>query len=272
MKKSDQTVLLFQKAIFSKPKAQLLKKLRAIVYRSKRPLILFTPNSEQLVLAQKDSQFSQFLERADYLLPDGIGLVWAAKILSFFGRAKAITERISGIDLSTDLLEWAVAERWQVLLLGGKDYDQAGKTRLELRVNGQKAGKLRLQWLKAYEKVGAPTRVEEETVVKTLRSLKPQLVLVAFGAPMQEQWVIEHLDILQKSGTKIVLVVGGTFDILFGRLRRAPLWMRSLGLEWLYRLIQEPHRARRQLALFQFMGLVLIEVLRGKRDKRGKAS
>jgi N-acetylglucosaminyldiphosphoundecaprenol N-acetyl-beta-D-mannosaminyltransferase len=281
MKKSDQTVLLFQKTIFSKPKSQLLNSLAEKVIGTKKPLVLFTPNPEQLVLAQKNPQFGQLLDQADYLIPDGIGLVWASRLLSFFGRNLRISERISGIDLTTDLLEWATQRDWQVLLLGGRGYDQAvvstdqlagrsgqpGHRSIELPSNGQTAGKLRLRWLEGYTNVGAPTRVEEETVVKTLRSLKPQLVLVAFGAPMQEQWVVDHLDLLQKSSTKIVMVVGGTFDIFFGRLRRAPLWMRSLGLEWLYRLLQEPHRARRQLTLIHFMGLVLLETLRSKRDK-----
>lgn len=260
MKKSDETILLFKKAIFSKSKTGLLKTLHDKVIRSKNPLIIFTPNPEQLVLAQKDSQFSTYLDQADVLIPDGIGLVWASKLHQLFGRSKAVTERISGIDLATDLLEWAAKETWSVLLLGGRDYYQARGQAIRLPANSQLPKKLQLHWLEGYKEVGAPTRAEEDAVAQTLRSLKPKLVFVAFGAPMQEKWVIEHLNLLEKSGTKLVMVVGGSFDVLFGRLKRAPLWVRVMGLEWLYRLLQEPHRARRQLALLSFIGMTINEL------------
>jgi N-acetylglucosaminyldiphosphoundecaprenol N-acetyl-beta-D-mannosaminyltransferase len=267
MKKSDQPVPLLQRAIFSKPKAQLLKILHQSAYRTKKPLAIFTPNPEQLVLAQKSRQFAKLLARADYLIPDGIGLVWASRLLSLIGRGQWIAERISGIDLTIDLLEWAAKEEWPVLLLGGKDYNQAENRLIHLTANGNSAEKLQLVWLKGYENISHSTKAEEARVVTAIQKLRPQLVFVAFGAPWQEQWVVDHSDLLRKSDTKIVMVVGGTFDILFGRLRRAPLWMRSLGLEWFYRLVQEPQRARRQLALIHFMGLVLLETLRGKRSK-----
>src|SRR3989304_10329761 len=118
MKKIDQTVLLFQKPIFSRDKSSLLKWLSAEVIRTKKPLILFTPNPEQLVLSQKSAQFDHLLRQADVLIPDGIGLVWATKLLQFFGRGEAISQRITGIDLVTDLLEWSVERHWKVLLLG----------------------------------------------------------------------------------------------------------------------------------------------------------
>jgi N-acetylglucosaminyldiphosphoundecaprenol N-acetyl-beta-D-mannosaminyltransferase len=256
-KKHDQTVLLFENHIFSKSKNRLLKILRDKVMRTKKPLTIFTPNPEQLVLAAKDPQFQQLLEQADYLVPDGIGLVLASRILNLTSRQGVIFERISGIDLAADFLEWGADEDWPVLLLGGKDYHQAENQTINLPIGGQAAGNLQLQWLEGYQNAAQPTKQEEQSVSKTLQALKPKVVLVAFGAPKQEQWVVDHLDLLQKSGVKLVMVVGGTFDVLFGRLKRAPLWMRALGLEWLYRLIQEPHRWRRQLALLEFMGMVL---------------
>ncbi|HCR81593.1 MAG: Glycosyl transferase, WecB/TagA/CpsF family [Candidatus Pacebacteria bacterium GW2011_GWA1_46_10] len=262
MKKSDQTVLLFKTPIFSRPKSQLLKWLQHSVYRTQSPQVLFTPNPEQLVLARKNPHFQRLLQQADVLIPDGIGLVWASRWLKLFGRGEAISERIAGIDLAVDLLEWAKKERWRVLLLGGKGYHQAGGRRVELIANGNSTGKLRLQWLMGYENVSRPTKSEETMVVATLTKLKPQLVLVAFGAPQQERWVIEHFNLLKKSRAKIVMVVGGSFDTLFGKLKRAPWWLRGLGLEWLYRLVQEPARWRRQLALLKFIGLTLREPLR----------
>jgi N-acetylglucosaminyldiphosphoundecaprenol N-acetyl-beta-D-mannosaminyltransferase len=264
MKKSYKAVLLFKKPIFSRPKSQLLDWLGQEVIRTKKPLILFTPNPEQLVLAQKNRQFDLLLKQADVLIPDGIGLVWASRILKLFGQREAITERITGIDLTVDFLEWAKNRHWSVLLLGGRDYHQAGKGNVSLPVNGNSAGKLRLHWLAGYENITRPTAAEELAVAAAFQKLKPQLVFVAFGAPAQERWVIEHRDLLKKSGTKIALVVGGSFDMLFGRLKRAPWWLKGLGLEWLYRLVQEPRRARRQLALLEFAWLTFKEVLKRK--------
>ncbi len=265
MKKTDQTVLLFKKSIFSSSKESLLNSLREKLIRSKKPLVIFTPNPEQLVLARKNPDFSKHLASADYLIPDGIGLIWAAKLLNWFGRGKAIRERITGIDLATDFLEWAAREDWSVLLLGGKGYHQAGDSELQLKTSLPKSKKLKLQWLEGYQNVARRTTAEEKTVRQTISKLKPQLVLVAFGAPQQEQWVVEHRDLLTKAGTKIVMVVGGSFDVLFGKLKRAPLWMRALGLEWLYRLLQEPHRWRRQLALLEFISLTFKQALSGKK-------
>jgi len=265
MKKSDQTVLLFKMPIFSRSKSELLNWLQHAVYRTQNPLVLFTPNPEQVVLAQKNPQFRTLLQHADVLIPDGIGLLWASRLLKLFGRSEAILERITGIDLAIDLLEWAKKEQWRVLLLGGKGYHQAEKNKVELVANGNSTGKLQLQWLEGHENVSRPTKDEEAKVAAAFGRIQPQLVFVAFGAPQQEEWVIHHLNLLKKSRVKMVMVVGGSFDILFGKLKRAPWWLRGLGLEWLHRLVQEPHRARRQLALPKFIGLTLQELLKKKR-------
>lgn len=270
MKKSDQTVLFFQKPFFSKDKPALLNWLESAVYRSKKPLVLFTPNPEQLVLAQKNPAFDQLLDRADVLIPDGIGLVMASWLLSAFGRGGRLTERIAGIDVAADLISLTSRERWTTLLVGGRGYDQAQTRGIEISTDrtidsrGRRAHRssAKLQWIEGYANAARPTVAEEREVQETITALKPQLVFVALGAPQQEQWVVDHLPLLTKHGAKVVMVVGGAFDILLGRLQRAPLWMRSLGLEWLYRLIQEPWRAGRQVALVEFVGLVVKELFR----------
>lgn len=265
MKKSDQTVLLSKIPVFSSQKSELLESLSQKVIRTKKLAILFTPNPEQLVLARKNPSFHADLLAADYRIADGIGVVWASRILRWFGRSKAIAERISGVDLVSDLLDWAAREKWRVLLIGGKGYE-AGTTRsqsaaVQLVTSSAVPHTVRLHWLAGYDNVGAPTTAETAVVEKTIRSLKPQLVFVAFGAPHQERWVIQNQKLLQQSGTKVVMVVGGAFDILLGSLRRAPAWMRALGLEWLYRLFQEPWRWRRQLALLKFASQTAREAL-----------
>ena len=87
------------------------------------------------------------------------------------------------------------------------------------------------------------------------------MVFVAFGAPWQEKWVIEHEELLNKSGVELVMVVGGSFDMLLGGLKRAPMWIRAIGMEWLFRLAQEPRRFKRQLKIFKFVGLATKDLI-----------
>ena len=89
--------------------------------------------------------------------------------------------------------------------------------------------------------------------------MKPSIILVAFGAPWQEQWVVNHREFLEKNKVKLVMVVGGAIDMLTGKVQRAPKFVQQLQLEWLFRLIQQPWRWKRQLRLIQFIGHVLKE-------------
>lgn len=238
----------------------LLNWLKTDVYRTKKPLIIFTPNPEQLVLAHQSPQFNSILQRADILIPDGIGLVLASRLLKIFGRGEAISERISGIDLVGDLLELSSSEDWSALLLGGHGYHQTNSREIFSSRFGKRDTKTQLQWLEGYQNSARPTASEEQKVTLAIKKLRPKIVFVALGAPRQEQWVVEHLSLLKQVDTKVVMVVGGAFDVLFGKLKRAPWWLRGIGLEWLYRLVQEPHRWRRQLALFNFAWLVWLEL------------
>lgn len=265
MKKSDRTVLLLGKSIFSKDKSSLLKYTGQEAYRLKRPLILFTPNPEQLVLASKNADFDALLRHADILIPDGVGLVLASRFLALAHGGPTLSERIAGIDVAVDLLSLASRKKWQTLLVGGKNYGRGSSRAVQLPADVSHVLTAKMQWTPGYTNVARPTKEEEREVITTLRQLKPKIVFVAFGAPHQEQWVVDHLAELEKAGVEIVMVVGGAFDVLLGKLRRAPLSMRSFGLEWLYRLIQEPHRWRRQLALFEFGWLTLRALFQPKK-------
>jgi N-acetylglucosaminyldiphosphoundecaprenol N-acetyl-beta-D-mannosaminyltransferase len=233
--------------------AHLEKSLR-LTSDSPTPLItVFTPNPEQIVQAKSDPHFFETLKKGDLLLPDGNGIVWASRILrgkTISGSTEKISplpERIEGREVCRQLLE---ALPWgKFLLIGGRSY--------EGWYSSHHRKWPRLEWHHGYEDVRSPTEQEEKLLLEYLRKSRPAVVFVAFGAPYQEQWIIAHQQQLQEAGVKIAMVVGGSFDVLLGKIAQPPSWVVRLGLEWLYRLIQEPWRWKRQLRLIKFIGLTL---------------
>jgi len=260
MKKIDAGALVFELLVFSKQKAQLLNDLKTELKSAKKTRILFTPNPEQVVLASKNRAFKKYLQQADILIPDGVGLVYASKLLGFFGKAQALKERIPGVEVVEDLLRIAQEEKLKVMVIGGRGYDdlESGQTNISSKTEGQS---VQIQWLEAYRDVAKIKKEEELELVKTIKKNKPDIVFVAFGAPFQEQWIIEHQELFNKIGVKLAMAVGGSFDFILGKVPRAPLLVRVLALEWLYRLIQEPWRWRRQLSLVEFIGLIFKELI-----------
>ncbi|MBD3279615.1 MAG: WecB/TagA/CpsF family glycosyltransferase [Candidatus Pacebacteria bacterium] len=255
-KKSDASVFLFDLKLFSRSKASLLRNLWLQLKATKKPIILFTPNPEQLVLANQNPKFKAILHQADILVPDGIGLVWASKLLSWFGQAQSLSTRITGVEVVQALLPKIQKQGWSSLVIGGRDYGNGGQV-VELTKSFQ-VGELQpgLFWHPGYQDISQPTRQEEQQLQTVLQKLQPELVFVAFGAPFQEQWVIAHQDLLAQNKVRLVMVVGGAFDFILGKVKRAPTWVQRIGGEWLYRLLQQPWRWRRQLRLGQFIKMV----------------
>lgn len=210
--------------------------------------VVFTPNPEQVVLAHEDAYFLRTLLAADWLLPDGVGLLLVARGL--FPQETKQLGRVTG----TDMLQWwlgQASERGEkTFLLGGFP---GVAERLAKRVDPTS------QWclgLAGYANIHSPQPEEEKVVLQEIRRWAPKVLWVAFGAPYQELWVAQHKEFLQKAGVKVVAVCGGAFDFLTGDVQRAPQWVRSLGLEWFYRLWAQPWRWKRQLKLVKFVFLV----------------
>jgi N-acetylglucosaminyldiphosphoundecaprenol N-acetyl-beta-D-mannosaminyltransferase len=247
-------------SFFSKRKAQLLTELKKFFDEKKSVRIIFTPNAEQLVLAQQNPNFNRYLKQADLLLADGMSVVWASRVLTFFKKcSQPIAQRISGIDLAKELIEIGRQRQLKILLIGGRDYQQSAGVSPQT-VSGQKnLWQLAdsLFWTPGFRNVNKPQDQEQSALKSHLLKIKPDMVFVAFGAPHQEEWLINNRDLLNQVGAKLAVSVGGAFDVIFGRLKRAPAWMQKLGLEWLFRLIQEPWRWKRQLSLVEFVGLVI---------------
>ncbi len=189
---------------------------------------IVTPNPEFIVTAQKDLEFKKILNNADLSVPDGNGLKIGSDIVC----------NTPGIDLMEELIRMVSGKGFTVGFLGGRD-GVAEKTSKCLQ--------------KRYPKLKVSFAVEEFKSLKDLKLLKTDLLFVAFGHPKQEKWIAENLP---KIDVKVAMGVGGAFDYISGQIPRAPRWIRSLGLEWLFRLIIQPRRIKRQLALLKYLWLL----------------
>lgn len=260
MKKTDKSTQLFNLSFFSKSKTELLSILEGEIENSSKVSYIFTPNPEQIVQATQDKAFKAILEQGTYLLPDGVGLLIASQLLQAKTQQPPLEERITGVEVLQDLLQLAALQKLPVLLIGGQGYaeTQSGElTQLQVSIQGIPSS---IFWTPGYENITSPTSEEEKAVERHLTEVRPALVFVAFGAPYQEEWIIEHAALLQASKVKIAMVIGGGMDYVTGKFSRAPQVWQQLGLEWFYRLITQPWRWRRQLRLVSFVGLTIKEL------------
>ncbi|MFM7395245.1 MAG: WecB/TagA/CpsF family glycosyltransferase [Cyanobium sp.] len=202
---------------------------------------IVTLNAEMTMAALADQRLGQVIEAAELVIPDGAGVVWA------LGRQGRRVRRSPGIETARWLLDHAAAQGWSVALVGATP---AVMERLRLRLR-QELPALKLVFaVDGYQQQADWPRLESE-----LLGLDPDLVLVALGVPRQELWIQG----LAGRRHGLWMGVGGSFDVWAGIKKRAPGWMSALQIEWLYRLIQEPTRWRRMLALPEFFWAVLRE-------------
>lgn len=261
-------------ALFSSSKHQLLKILRDHLSQENGLFLLFTPNAEQMVLAFENTNFWRYLSQADLLIPDGFSLVLASRWRFFWRRFsqvvnshplrftpsidQPIQERIAGTDLVEELLPVCRELQLPVLVIGGQDYHQfaPGAKLIESSSGNYYQLQPGLFWTAGFAIKETPLDLENQQLLAILRLLRPALVLVALGAPFQERWLAENRQELARVGVKLGVAIGGAMDMILGKLHRAPKWMQSIGLEWLYRLYQEPWRWRRQLKLIRFWKVI----------------
>jgi N-acetylglucosaminyldiphosphoundecaprenol N-acetyl-beta-D-mannosaminyltransferase len=194
---------------------------------------VFTPNVDHIVKAERHADFRSAYSHADLCLADGMPLIWASRLLG-----SPLPEKVSGSDLMRPLMRLASERRWRVYLLGGAHgvaEEAAEKLTRELGVT----------IVGIDSPLVGPDGIGDrsEQTLEALRAASPDLVLVAFGAPKQELWIDRFSDQL---GPAVTIGVGGSLDFIVGRIRRAPAWMSRAGLEWLFRLLQEPRRMWRR--------------------------
>lgn len=213
------------------------------------PHVVVTPNPEFVMLARGDAGFRDLLARSALAIPDGIGLLWAARWLG-----TPLREHVRGTDLVHRLAARSASTGWRWFLLGAAEgVAAAAAEALERRYPGlQVAGSA----------PGSTESADDEQVRRIIAAAAPvDLLLVAYGAPAQERWLDRNLGPL---GIPVGIGVGGVFNFLAGRAPRAPAWARRLELEFLHRLVSEPWRWRRQLALPRFALLAAAAALRAR--------
>ncbi|MDR2166715.1 MAG: WecB/TagA/CpsF family glycosyltransferase [Clostridiales bacterium] len=215
---------------------------------SEAPSLVVTPNPEMVMLAQRDANFMELLNSADLCVPDGIGVVWASKFTQ-----SVIEQRVPGIDLILAVFKSRRGRQARYFFLGGAPgvADDA-KDAMEAQFPG-------LRVIDTHH--GYFHDDFENEVVERIAAAKPDIVLVGLGFPRQERWIAANKGRL---GAKVLMGVGGSFDVMSGNLRRAPAVFQKMGLEWLYRLLRQPSRIWRQRVLLKFVFKVLFERMRGK--------
>ncbi len=208
--------------------------------RIEKKQFVIAQNPEKIMKELKDEELASIIEnQATLLIADGIGLVYAGRILGL-----PHISRVTGVGLFEELLEVADQEKKSVFLYGAKPevINKAAETVKSRYPNLVLAG---IQ--DGYEE-------DNEKIIQKIDEAKPDYLFVALGSPSQEKWISRYIDRLP---VQLVMGVGGTFDVLTGNIRRAPVWMQKLGLEWLYRLIKQPSRIKRSINLPIFLWKVI---------------
>lgn len=200
-----------------------------------------TANSEIVMMARGNPEFAAILSAASLVVPDGIGVVWASRV---FGNP--LSQRVAGIDLMEEVLAVCAERGWRPFFLGAAP----GVAEEALATLQRRYPALRT----AGTFHGYFDETETQSVLARIRASGADLLLVAMGAPRQEYWIGAYRRDL---GVPVAVGVGGSLDVWGGRAERAPLWMREVGLEWAYRLLRQPRRALRMLALPRFAVSVL---------------
>lgn len=205
-----------------------------------RPFFITTVNQEFVMLAQSDSDFARIINASDLAIPDGVGLRLAIPSLEIVPGRKLVEFLCN---------ESKFKSKYKIFYLGAR----AGAARKMAETYGG-------EWDSGHENIQSSISNNQlnSEIIKKINKYEPDILFVAYGAPWQEKWIYANLDRLK---VKVVMGVGGSFDYLVGLAKVPPDWVNKIGLEWLWRLVQEPWRWRRQLALVKFMWKLLTKEL-----------
>lgn len=201
------------------------------------PHQIVTANAEIIYQASKNEKMKNVINAAQMVTADGSGVVWASRQLG-----QPLAQRVTGIDLVNSICEQSAKDKWKIYILGsapGVADTAANNIRDKFpgcNIVGTHHGYFNEQ--------------EEARIIAELEQLQPDVLFVALGAPKQEYWIADHI---QQLNTPVAMGIGGSMDVLSGNVRRAPKWMQKMSLEWLYRLLIQPTRFKRVLALPKFM-------------------
>jgi N-acetylglucosaminyldiphosphoundecaprenol N-acetyl-beta-D-mannosaminyltransferase len=260
--------------ITNESKEKVLEEVIALIKKGEK-FTIATPNPEILVYAKKHKPYQTLLNHAWIALPDGVGLLLAAKILG-----KPLNTRIAGVDFMENLCEFTAEKPLSMGFMGG----EPGIAERAVECLREKYPWIRVAFVgKEWSESGFIRQVKSHQVINSssfakgfggtqssqdakledvrheeLKTASPtiDILFVAFGAPKQEEWIAKHLEHIPVTAA---MGVGGSFDYLSGNVARAPKLVRTAGFEWLFRLISQPWRWKRQIALLEFVYLVIKE-------------
>ena len=197
-------------------------------------------NPEKILKARRDKELFDLLEKADYPIADGIGVVLASRI-----KKGNIKSRVTGIETMDELCRLSRDNGYRIFLYGAKEESVTGA---ESALKKKFPGINITGHINGYEK-------DSKKITEKINAGNADIIFVALGSPCQEKWIINNMD---KLSCKVFMGVGGSFDVYSGAVKRAPERLRKMGLEWLYRLIKEPKRLFRQIKLLKFIILVIL--------------
>ncbi|OON90770.1 MAG: N-acetylmannosaminyltransferase [Candidatus Epulonipiscium fishelsonii] len=225
-----------------------VKKFKKFMNQDKLRLIC-TPNPEIIMRAREDLELKNILNHADLVIPDGIGVVIASKILY----DKGLTQRVAGYDLIQNTMKQSQNGEYKYFFLGGKP----NIAKLAAKKMRHKYPNIKVV---GYND-GYFSPLENESIIEKINNSNANILLVGFGAPKQEIWIKQNKYLLKN--IKVAIGVGGSFDVMSGTTKRAPKIFIKFGLEWLYRLFMQPTRLKRMLVLPKF----LLEVVKFNKNR-----
>lgn len=213
--------------------------------KNKRQTFVVTANAEIIMMCQNDAEYKEIVcQNADLVLADGAGTVWAGRKLGH-----NVPERVAGCDLFVELAKLAAKKDYKVFFFGAAPgIAEAARDKLlamapDLKVAGCRNGYFKEE--------------ESKDIIAEINNSGADMLFAALGAPKQEKWLAKYRAQLKP---QVLMGVGGSFDVLAGKMERAPLWMQKASLEWLFRLYKQPSRIGRMIVLPQFV----IKVLQSK--------
>lgn len=213
--------------------------------KSKKLNTIYTPNTEIIMAAKDNNNLKELLNKGDLVTADGIGLIYASRI-----KKKPLQERVTGFDMSINMLKIANENNYSLYLLGGKEgvARKAAKNIIKDYPNIKIAG-----YHHGYfqgKHTGDLDSQDEKKIIGEINDENPDIIFVGLGFPKQEMWIESNKDRIK---ARVIIGNGGVMDILSGDAERAPEIYQKLGLEWFYRLMQDPSRIKRQMVLPKFM-------------------
>jgi N-acetylglucosaminyldiphosphoundecaprenol N-acetyl-beta-D-mannosaminyltransferase len=248
---------IFDISLFSRGMSEVLKIVEGWIESEAKSKWIATINPEFIMKAVKNDEFRALLKKTDLNVMDGVGLLWAREVGNGKNWLKAGFEvmmgkyregLVTGADLMPELCKLASKKAYKVFFLGGFE-DRAKRTAMYFSDNCQMTND-KIGWC-----AGEPD-IKNEEVIEQINRFRPDILFVAYGMKRQEEWIKNNRD---KADFGVAIGVGRSFDYYSGDLKRAPEIWRKMGMEWLYSLIKEPKRIKRQLELPKFMWKVLTD-------------